>query len=826
MGESWKRPIFQFSFAVKDINGILKYDHASGADFEHFSNETPGWGCNDFIPYPIEESIIFNNETSIEILVSGVQTNQEATFIHQDLIPSAQSSFTFGPSSCAWKLTLNHNNGWISAYLNPVLSELENRATDSAPRMISALTVKFLDSTTLQPFVSKCITGGFVFDGQPAGWHNFYQANVLDNCLVYIEVTWDPKLFSKLTRDKHRLSVVDVISDSHLENIATLNAQVSALRDQLIYVKPIVDRTLHSEERTLQLMEELRTSRTEDQEMNYHRTKLCELKLKLIKIRGMMESDHQTTECLKFDSMNVDVLPLLEINANLELKIANLLGELSCANSQLVDQGLLEPLEDAVSLPEFADTLALKIRNAQEENLKALDANFTLQGKVLETKCEQMAVIAELSMVVCGCDVALADLYELKDQVEQPHQEFDKAISDLEIVIPNLISMRKNILETPFHSEIGGRPSVPPPILPSSNPIRTKSLFLDIKETKSPKELPMESVESFPHADLVKRIEELKDLLNARDRISLIDAEPWTPIKEKDEELEEFFRNLPRNRSYFTIFMYYCTWFLSLFIIFSGFYSTFFIICDSKEMSTRSHTHPFVYYHGVCSKIVNPIFRNVKDVLHHNVAMFVENSHLTISAFDAEIVAQYIRVWIQDKVNKSLEKVLARNDIPISATLALEAKVKTSSTLLSTVLEAVESKDIYVSLESMVEKTSSNDDPAVHIKLTESPTLSSEYEKIKGKVVPKSFSEGEVNGFDKNVTLNTILDDAADVKRKLSLEASTTVLDAILEAVKSKDMYVSLESSIEKTSRNDDANGLDKKITSNMSIYFFFNFRG
>jgi hypothetical protein len=45
---------------------------------------------------------------------------------------------------------------------------------------------------------------------------------------------------------------------------------------------------------------------------------------------------------------------------------------------------------------------------------------------------------------------------------------------------------------------------------------------------------------------------------------------------------------------------------------------------------------------------------------------------------------------------------------------------------------------------------------------------------------------------------------------ELAMEASTTVLNDILEAVKSEDTYVSLESSVENISRNDDSTSLSQ----------------
>lgn len=721
LGDKWNRPITNFTFKVKDVNGADIFSHISESDFDHFSLQRPGWGCNEFIPLPMTDEIFSNGQTTIEVNVYGVQTIKEATFMYEELVPIPHT-MSFGPASCCWQLKVTEKDGWISAFLDPILSNLETCVVDAAPRIISALTVKLLDSHTKKTLISKSITGGFIFDGESAGWSQLYPSG---NREVWVQchITWDPQNFSKVTGiGKVKKALADAIiqkeNDQYnfSEKLGELNAEIEALRDELSQSRPIVARYSQLEERTVQLMDELRNARSDEQQTDSLRITLASFKHRLLQIRHSMEEPVKPH--VEVDPMNPDVIRLAEINAELQIKISQLVADLNYANSCIADQNLLTLTPENEEIDTKVED---KIKNARIEVDRAETAITEAQFKVISNRGDQLSLIAEISLIQSGCDVALADLHDLKIDMILANSEFDDAMLALIDVIPRLVVLRKTIEEKIFHSS-KRRQSEPPPMIPSAN-IRTKPvigpILGQVKEIISSPDIKVATplvkyTESSPtHDELLDKIAELTDMVKNKDKYpSLIDAELWTPITDRNDELEAFFRNAPRQRTYGEFIMSVLSWILFMATIFVFSYSTLYVVCDPKQMSQRNNSHPFSQAHPVCYEVINPVFDAAREVWHEAALGLVDNIPYVIGVLqeDLQYAEKYFKSqyhFIRLKLEKSMEKAdrILPSGTRSSSTVAVEPFIKTSPIIAPKNLEVILSKDVYGKEEVSVEKT-------------------------------------------------------------------------------------------------------------------------
>lgn len=81
-------------------------------------------------------------------------------------------------------------------------------------------------------------------------------------------------------------------------------------------------------------------------------------------------------------------------------------------------------------------------------------------------------------------------------------------------------------------------------------------------------------------------------MVKSRDKVSSLDAEPWTPIAESNPELDFFFENMTKKKSWTVSIIHFFSMIMLFTSLFAWFYTTIFVVCDINEMDRRQPSHP------------------------------------------------------------------------------------------------------------------------------------------------------------------------------------------------------------------------------------------
>nr|KAJ3418799.1 hypothetical protein HK105_007829 [Polyrhizophydium stewartii] len=162
--------------------------------------------------------------------------------------------------------------------------------------------------------------------------------------------------------------------------------------------------------------------------------------------------------------MHMRVVQMQRQVAELEFDLAQTRAALNASVRQQVDQILSEPIEpsDAPKPPPLERLAAAIEAAANETNIGRATLDET-NSKILvlgsaTPRSERLSIIAELSMVQCGLDVALASLLEIYDEViqagQQPPPEFANSFAELQAVCAQLLQSRRNLEDDAFMARL------------------------------------------------------------------------------------------------------------------------------------------------------------------------------------------------------------------------------------------------------------------------------------------------------------------------------------------------------------------------------------
>ncbi|KAK6097258.1 hypothetical protein MT418_002882 [Batrachochytrium dendrobatidis] len=405
----------------------------------------------------------------------------------------------------------NSYGNHISGYLKPIKSDFEESLGIQWSRSISTLTLELIHPVSRQVLVSKSITGGFVFSGDQdkvaAGWEKlwsldqvFENLSGVDRFTVSVTVAWDPvglsrsttlgKVKAALGSVSESLSILkqDSANNHHLtEQLKNnLSIKVAELSDTSNRLKSVTDRLnivqgrlaesqkelaqIHRtntevealRERVELLLNELGETRESQSVCERQQVIISQARARLMTLRGSLEdiSMSELTVSNQDGEMDSSVLHMRVIQmqgqiAELEYDLAQARATLNATVRKHVDDILSQPIQrsDAPEAPPL-DLLQTAIDTALNETSLAnatLDET-TSKVSVLDSqtpKSERFAIVAEISMIQCGIDVAMASLLEASDKVVahglQLPENYATVYSDLEHVCRRLLQVRHDL---------------------------------------------------------------------------------------------------------------------------------------------------------------------------------------------------------------------------------------------------------------------------------------------------------------------------------------------------------------------------------------------
>jgi hypothetical protein len=602
--EQWSRPISFFVFRIKkpqpnsnDSNGADYVTQYTEEDFDGFSNERTGWGFHEFctLPLPFDELCDENDSIGFEVQISGLSIAKTSTIDYKTTLSIPKDPQTpvlsspFGPHGCMWQLQMSlyptdSEAHFLAAHLCPVYSEFEMSMGSEWDRVISTFSLKIRDLTNQEALSSKSITGSFTFSNNSplAGWDEFLELQKLqsvESVEVVVHVTWDPALLSESTSlGKTKIALTSVTNQYQecFENLNYLQTEhfnlqnsnfaltqaFEQIQSQLAdYGKLQEQHTLMIEElnelrnRVKMLTSELKESRIDEQDLQMKEIQLATVKERISKVR--FEMDKHASE-IRLSSSN-DTEELVQIKtalttalyqkAQLELQVAQMQSELKFINRSAKDNLLMSAIpnfESKVS-PEADPSRKLldAIEVCRNETLVGEAALSEIQTKICEnlSQIEKSGLIAEISMVQCGLDVASATMHEVAEYASSfdDSTEFYEGQRKLEEIRYSLLQTRvllegfsldvkpSILTASPSLAEVG-----PPPVVArhgrnkKSRKVSTDSAIPDEK---------IEKLDSFAN-QMESIVEILKSKLATAPVVLSDDFESWTPNESKNSTLD------------------------------------------------------------------------------------------------------------------------------------------------------------------------------------------------------------------------------------------------------------------------------------------------
>ena len=469
------------------------------------------------------------------------------------------SSSSFGPPESEFLAEFaslpdsNGNFNSISAHLRALLPHASNR------RKMATFDMKLLHPSNREVLCSKCLTGGFTYSIYTpiSGWDDFLTADAflnlkLEYVILQICISWDPHQFSRY---------ITPLSDSNINQISESSTKKYDLA---------LEEIQELRKRIHLLNFELATSRTSENELHVSQVRFSTMKEKLSKLRLSLENDFCLTDNMNEDSnrelasCKLQLANLFHEKAQVDLKLSQALSELQFINRSSRDSILLAPIpsfeEQNLIEVDPIEKISLAIETARNEALIGKAALEEFKSKTANriisnlSNLDRSGLIADISMVQCGLDVANATLAEAAENLHilGDVSEFLHVQKDLQEVRMNFSSARASLDENHSRSMLSHASSIdsqgfsgtvispangiispifPPPIVPSLIPKNrgkrsSNPHFSELEQQSSLKAISVR-IESL--SEMLKTGAVGTSLLSATRSFRPSDIEPWTP---------------------------------------------------------------------------------------------------------------------------------------------------------------------------------------------------------------------------------------------------------------------------------------------------------
>jgi hypothetical protein len=599
--ENWTRPLQHFVFKLKKKGSVDSINGKSGnyylsqyteEDFDGFSSSRTGWGFHEFCPLPIPFDELSSDDTiSIEVQIVGPMVVKTSTIDYKSVVavPKEENqpfvTTTFGPPSCLWQLQLSivkqeSLSLQLAAHLCPVHSEFENSMGAEWERTISSFTLKLCNAETNQVLFTKTITGSFHLsqNTQMVGWDDFVDVAQIAShpkLLAVVHVTWDPALISEYTILGKTKSALTTVTNEYQQcfdnmtfyqnenyNLQNMYYEKEQLLEQLKakveqgeslrQAQELMSQELIAlRERVKLLTLELKESRLDEKSLQMKDIQLATMKERITKVRFEMDnpsnefddenpSDMQTTK--------LELSAVLYQKAQLELQLAQAQSELQFLNRSSKDNLLMAPIPSyEITLPEEEIAPTKKLFDALEVCRNEITVGKTalneIQSKINEnlSQIEKSGLIADISMVQCGLDVASATMHEVCNHCSlmQEPMEFHESQQQLEEIRKSLLKTRlllegidldsKKYILSPSQGDLG-----PPPVVARHGGNKRKASTDNFVELDK-----LEKLDTFT-TKMESIVELIKNKLTSTSSVAGLpvstvveDFESWTPNESK-----------------------------------------------------------------------------------------------------------------------------------------------------------------------------------------------------------------------------------------------------------------------------------------------------
>ena len=413
----------------------------------------------------------------MEIQVVGTMFVQTSTMDYEEIIAlplhngNQVYSQAFGPHSCAWSLQFSSHflNGltYLAGHLSPIQSEFEQSLGPQWDRIISTFSLKVLHPITREVIGFKCLTGAHFFQNgnELAGWDEFIPMDSLtqlglNEILVKVSIAWDPALLSEHTtlgKTKFALSQSVPLSEA-----TQLRDKLKATESSLALKSIALQELNELRQRVKFLGAELSEVRNAEMEFNKSQVRVNTVRERLSLLRKNMEQDFSNISYEKLDPekeleiSRSEVVRLYHEKAQLDLKFSQAQSELQFVNRSSRDNFLLAPIakyeEDTDPFEKIQQALETARSEITVGTATLAEVNEKLGDRPISaiSILDRAGMIADMSMVQCGLDVANATLHEAAE-----HLHLLEDVSEFLNTQKELQEMRLNFIHTKIGLEEG-----------------------------------------------------------------------------------------------------------------------------------------------------------------------------------------------------------------------------------------------------------------------------------------------------------------------------------------------------------------------------------
>ncbi|KAJ3358057.1 hypothetical protein HDU91_005327, partial [Kappamyces sp. JEL0680] len=548
--------------------------------------------------------------------------------------------------------------GRVSGYLVPIPSPFEQSLGNQWDRVISTFSLKLFDPNSKELIASKCLTGAFFFSSANplAGWDEFTRLETITmtgtaEVLMKVHVTWDPSLLSEHTilgKTKQALTQAKDLDNVETESLKRrlATAEMSLAKKELGLQE--LEAVRH---RLMLLSSELSECRAVEKEYSMSQIRFGIVKEKLAHLRAAMETDFSTTAVVQdsdpaqeLEACRSQLAAVFHEKAQIELKLSQALSELQFINRSSRDNLLLAPIASHNEDIDPLEKVQLAIETAKNETLVGVATLDEVKEKVNDrplssiSSLDRSGLIADMSMVQCGLDVANATLQEaaeylhlLKDVSEfldvQKHlqevrlQFIQTKISLEDTNLRRASSAFLSIQTTGIQTSAGLAPSPtpltgqvsPPPIVPSVIPKNRgkRSSAAQFSELEQVNDLKIINTKIETLSDMLKTTVIVPSGESSRP-FRPADIPPWTPKDEKASlldqvQLQMLLKEVKRGKSSTGTLL--STVFVFISLLFMA-YSAVFVICNDRIATPGYSLGP------VCESVILPAWKTGHNYWH------------------------------------------------------------------------------------------------------------------------------------------------------------------------------------------------------------------
>ncbi|KAJ3380752.1 Importin-11 [Lobulomyces angularis] len=466
MGSNWERKLTYCKIEVTKFNPFTTYresymeiDYGEGA----MHNEevlgfkgVPGVGFG--------EETFLSNEDLLEVLDYDGSLNFRVSVSQTDIVEiyqldhfyegkaffAVRDSFLlpkFGPKDSQWELevTTNEDDSFLSIYLLPVKSEIENELGGLFRRVVTTVDVKFFAGQERSALVgNKIFTGSFVFSEEEnlkLGWKNFVSSdkilNPLDTYSISVSITVDPKF----NQNHQYFPFSQALSSFSLSAKLNLYDQKysQALQSDTAAKLEIANKKILEQEHLIMELNEYKkeyynSKNTADSTENFLRLELEELKSKLNDNQILLKNQEATLKNTKCNLLNIKrYMDDTDATYLITHSDSGVILENSFTTDQIGNsEEFLNP-----NIVENLKRLILTCRSSVDEALiRANDGNYN--------KVKVAAITADLTMHLAELESARLTFIDL---MEENNKNAELDLVEIECLEFDLESSRNLIFE-------------------------------------------------------------------------------------------------------------------------------------------------------------------------------------------------------------------------------------------------------------------------------------------------------------------------------------------------------------------------------------------